>query len=45
MGASKAGRKGGAGGRINLMEQSKSKRFQQKINVKFTDVVGMQKAK
>lgn len=29
----------------NMFGQSQSKRFQQKVNVKFTDVVGMQKSK
>lgn len=28
-----------------MMGQSQSKRFQQKVNVKFADVMGMQKAK
>lgn len=36
----------GKGGGGNLfMEKSKSKRFQQTVNVKFVDVMGMQKAK
>jgi len=30
---------------FNMMDQSKSKRFKQNINVKFNDVVGMQKSK
>jgi len=28
-----------------MMDKSKSKRFLQKINIKFNDVMGMQKAK
>jgi ATP-dependent Zn protease len=45
MGA-KGGRKG-AGGKsaFGMQDQSKSKRFLQPVNVKFNDVVGMQKAK
>ena len=44
-GAGKAGKKmGGKGGNL-FQQQSKSKRFQQKVNIKFTDVVGMQKSK
>lgn len=39
-------RGGKAGGKPkNLFDQTRSKRFQQKVNVKFTDVVGMQKSK
>lgn len=47
-GASKgAGKKGQGMGKqgFSMMDQSKSKRFKQTINVKFKDVVGMQKAK
>ena len=43
MGGARARGKGGQAS--PFMETSKSKRFQQKINVKFNDVVGMQKAK
>lgn len=40
------GGKGGGGGSMNMfMEASKSKRFMQTVNVKFNDVMGMQKAK
>lgn len=35
----------GRGGGANIFEQAKTKRFLQKVNVKFDDVVGMQKAK
>lgn len=46
MQASRSGKKmKGKGGSMNIFEQSKSKRFQQKVNVKFNDVVGMQKSK
>ena len=43
-----SGRKGalgGRGGRMDIFENSKSKRFRQAVNVKFADVMGMQKAK
>lgn len=41
------GAKKGSPGRggANIFEQAKTKRFLQKVNVKFDDVVGMQKAK
>ncbi len=37
--------KGGMGGMSGGLDQAKSHRFKQVINVKFADVVGMQKAK
>ena len=41
--AKRAGK--GQGGGMNMFDTNKSKRFRQTVNVKFGDVMGMQKAK
>lgn len=44
-GATRNASKGARGKGQDLFTSSKSKRFMQKVNVKFADVVGMQKSK
>lgn len=40
-----AGKGKGGGGAVDLFGEKKSKRFKQTVNVKFKDVMGMQKSK